>query len=379
MSLFKTLKVATQETSSREKINSVPLRPVNGSHTVSGHLETESVDSPPVDESPIVERIGKLNSLLKAREAMFVEETEHAERLINDLKSDLGVLQAKLKKTQEIIATKNLSHEEREKTLTAEIQQLQSEIKTKDETLALRDQEMTGLLKQLDTLELANGKMDETAREAKSAADRAENLEAKVRALESQLEQTEELARQKELTIEELAAKIKELESITNEKQKLLTARDAEISDLQSQLTDLTAGIAEMSSFLKQAARLSRMVDEQDAGRAVQNNRATFREIATTSAYAKVPSVLPEAAGETIPPEILQSIISELANLANVVVNVASVLVRQHAKDLGESIEKFPTKRLPELFESLATELADEQRQVDFRWRLAQAAQLYIY
>jgi hypothetical protein len=103
------------------------------------------------------------------------------------------------------------------------------------------------------------------------------------------------------------------------------------------------------------------------------------REMADTSTIAKIPSVLSDIAGETVPPEILQRIISEVADATNVMVNLASLLVRRHAKDLGESIEKFPTKRLPELFEDLATELTDETRQIDFRWRLARAAQIDLY
>jgi DNA repair exonuclease SbcCD ATPase subunit len=382
MSIFKTLKMTKQDNSSAQKITTVPLRPVKGTNTVSSHHEMENFDRPRVDESAMGERIGELNSLVKAPEAMFAKETEHAERLINELKSDLGVLQIKLKETQETIATIDLSNRDRQKALTAEIENLQSDLKTKDETLTLRDKEITDYkskidehLKQIAELQLAKSKTEQdAAQEAKSAVDLAKNLQVRIDTLESQLRQAEELDRQKQNTIEELAEKMKGFENIAKDKQMLLTARETEISDLKNELKAVTTRIAEMSSFLRQAASLSRIVEEQEPGTA-----AIGRELVDPSNSAKVRSVLPEITGETVPPELVQSIITEVASGANLMANLAALLVRQHAKNLGESIEKFPTKRLPELFEALATELTDESRQVDFRWRLAQAAQLYIY
>lgn len=379
MSIFKTLMRTKQDAVSAGKVNAVPLRAVKATNTSSSPVAAENVERLRVDESAIVDRIGKLDSLLKTREAMFVEETEHAERLIHDLKSDLAVLQTKLKQTQEAIATRDLSHQERENTLTAEIKKLQSDIKAKDETLALRDEQIKDGLKQIETLQLVIHKMEQEAYEAESVAEGVENLQAKIHTLESQLEQTEKLAQERERGTEELAAELKEFEGIAKQKEKLLTARQAEISDLKKQLKELTTGIAGMSSFVQQAARLSRIVEERDAGKDAQNDRVVVRQMAGTSNIAQDPSILPEMAEETVPPEILESITSEVANVTNVMVNLASLLVRRHAKSLGESIEKFPTKRLPELFEALATELSDEKRQVDFRWRLAQAAHIDLY
>jgi hypothetical protein len=57
---------------------------------------------------------------------------------------------------------------------------------------------------------------------------------------------------------------------------------------------------------------------------------------------------------------------------------LASLLVHQQAKALGESVEKFPRTRLPELLEGLVKEISDENRQIDFRQRLAQSAQITL-
>ena len=81
-----------------------------------------------------------------------------------------------------------------------------------------------------------------------------------------------------------------------------------------------------------------------------------------------------------VSPEIFQRIINELVQVTNVMAPLASLLVHQRAKALGESVEKFPRTRLPELLEALAKEISDddEDRQIDFRQRLAQSAQITL-
>jgi hypothetical protein len=99
---------------------------------------------------------------------------------------------------------------------------------------------------------------------------------------------------------------------------------------------------------------------------------------AVQSNIAKVTSTLTDSARETVSPEIFQRIISELAQVTNIISPLASLIVHQQAKALGETVEKFPRTRLPELLEALAREISDENRQVDFRQRFAQSAQITL-
>ena len=55
---------------------------------------------------------------------------------------------------------------------------------------------------------------------------------------------------------------------------------------------------------------------------------------------------------------------------------LSSLLLRRHVKALGESLDKFPVKRLPELLNLLASEIPDERRRADFRERLDRIAVL---
>jgi len=54
-------------------------------------------------------------------------------------------------------------------------------------------------------------------------------------------------------------------------------------------------------------------------------------------------------------------------------------MVRQQAKALGESVEKFPTNRLPQLLEGLAKEVSNGDPKLDCRQRLAQSARITLH
>jgi chromosome segregation ATPase len=323
-----------------------------------------------------------------AREAMVAEEIRQAEQLAVSLKADVAKLGAKLKETEETVERKNVSRQKLEESLTAKIKHLQNDIKKKDETLVARDNELNDYKSKIDTnvkrigeLELGNRKTKEEAvSHAKRAEDLAASSQARISALESRLKEIEELAHQKESTIKELeqklAAKEQAFESMVKDKQELVTRRDAEINDLKSQLKRLTKAIGEVSSFFRQAEALTGF-EAQDASTAAEKQTAAVAEEkpAAEAKVAIVPPIPPDAPGEMVAPEIFQRITNELAEVTDVIGPLASLIVRRQVKALGESIEKFPRRRLPELLESLAKEISDEKQQIDFRERLAQNAQ----
>jgi hypothetical protein len=75
-------------------------------------------------------------------------------------------------------------------------------------------------------------------------------------------------------------------------------------------------------------------------------------------------------AAECLPIEAFERLSDELAEVAGVMNPLAALIVREHVEGLGESTERFPRARLPELLDSLSRELLDEKRQTDFRKRL---------
>jgi chromosome segregation ATPase len=384
--VYKSLKVKMQDTLQRGKTNSGQLDRAENTNALSSNDEMERL------ERLVTDSIGKLKAAVKAGEAMVVEEARQAEQLAGSLKAQIAELKTKLKETEQSIERKDFSRQKMEETLTAKIKDLENDIKKRDETLATRGNELNDFkskigdnVKQISELELANRKLKE---EAVSQAKRAENLTessgVKITALESQLRETEEMARHKESTIKELeqklATKVKEFESMLETKQELLTRRDSDINDLKLQLKRLTKGINDMSLFFRQAEALTG-VEEQDVSAAAQNecmDKVEDKLAAVQSDIASVTSTISDSARETVSPEIFQRIISELAQVTNIISPLASLIVHQQAKALGETVEKFPRTRLPELLEALAREISDENRQMDFRQRLAQSAQITL-
>ncbi len=383
--VYNYLKLKMQDNLQWGKTNSLSLAQVKSTNALSLNNEMEGLER-------FVDRIGKLKAAVRAGEAMVIEEARQAEQLAGNLKADIAALEAKLKEMEETIRRKDSSRQKMEETLNDEIKNLQNDVKKKDETLATRGNEINDYKskiddnrKQIGELELANRKTtEEAASHAKRAEDVAETSRAKITALESQLNETEKLTQQKESSIKEveqkLAAKVQEFESMVKDKE-LLIRRDAEISDLKSQLKRLPKGIGQISSFFRQAEALSG-IEGQDVSTAAQNepvDEVEEKPVAVQSNIARVTLIVPDAEVEMVSPEIFQRIISELVQVTNVMAPVASLIVRQQAKALGESVEKFPRTRLPELLEGLAKEISDDgNRQIDFRQRLAQSAQIIL-
>jgi chromosome segregation ATPase len=388
--IYRSFKLRVQDTLQRGKANSTPLDQNStllpqeeGPSALSLNHEIEGL------ESLVADSIGKLKAAVTAREAIVAEEIRQAEQLAVSLKADVAQLGAKLKETEETVERKDISRQKMEESLTAKIKDLQNDVKKKDETLIARDNEINDYKSKIDNnvkrigdLELGNRKTkEEAASHAKRAEDLAVSSQTKISALESRLKEIEESARQKESTIKELeqklAAREQAFESMMKDKQELVTRRDAEINDLKSQLKRLTKAIGEVSSFFRQAEALTSF-EGQDANTAAENESVDVPEEKPAAAQANVAAVTPvapDASEEMVPQEIFQRITSELAEVTDVIDPLASLIVRRQVKALGEAIEKFPRRRLPELLESLAKEISDEKQQIDFRERLVQNAQ----
>ena len=328
-------------------------------------------------EKTVSDELGKLKMTVNAHEAAVLERSRHSEQLSNNFKADVANLEAKLKQTEETIAKKDSALQELEKNLAAEIKSLQNRLNAKDESITKKEKEISeynskvdNSAKQIGELQLVIRKAnEEKAGQAKAADAIAKSSYAKITELESLVKKAQEDAAEKASTIEELTADVEELEKLANDKQELLIRQDAEITDLKAQLKRLTIGIGEMSSFFRETAAFTGISLEPPASIAAEHEPTS--ENSTRPAESNVP--------DTVPPDILQVIVSELAEFTNVMENLASLLVRRHAKSLGESIEKFPMKRLPELLEVLATEISDEDRRIDFRQQFAQRLHIALH
>ena len=84
---------------------------------------------------------------------------------------------------------------------------------------------------------------------------------------------------------------------------------------------------------------------------------------------AGVTSIVTQTASKTVSQNAFDRMIAEFSELTNVIGSIASLIVRDHVRALGESMEEFPERRLTELLESLSGQIADDKLKADFRER----------
>ena len=274
-------------------------------------------------EKVFVDGIGRLKAVVSDDQAVVASEAQQAEQVIASLKANMAALEAKLGETEDTAHKKAVASQKMEETLGIEIRDLQSLVKTKEEALESRDSEVNDLKSKIDVLvgqvthlELAiQQAKGEAASEAQQAEQVIADLKVKIATLEAQLTQTEQRVGGTDWTIKGLDQR-----------------RDRQVIDLNAELEPQTNGMKEMA--------------------------------------AGVTSIVTEAARETVSQDAFDRMIAEFSELTNVIGSIASLIVRDHVRTLGESMAEFPQKRLTELLDSLSGEIFDDKLKADFRERL---------
>jgi chromosome segregation ATPase len=372
MSVIESLK----ETLHRSKTNPMSTIKIKGSVSRINH-EMDGL------EAMVADRIVRLRAAVKEGEAVVAGAAEHAEQVIESLKTEIATLEAQL----DAARTQELASQKMNQTHTAKIRDLQGEVKKKEEALESRAKEVNELKSKIDTLGKQIIQLEAAIRQAKAQANeeatRAQNLTesymAKIAALEAQLRDKEEIVRAKESTFRglerNLTAKIQDLERHVGNKEKIIADRIRQINDLNSQLGTLTNGIMGMSSFFKQAEALV-PVEAQEAGTVISGkplNGADERPTNSELENNEVAVDVADAAQEAVSPDFFDFLTKELAETIG---PVSSIIVREHVTNLGESIEKFPTTRVKELVEILSQEITDENLKIRFRKRVIEPLSL---
>jgi len=212
-------------------------------------------------------------------------------------------------------------------------------------------------------------------------------LRENITMLENKLEETVNTTRMKESASqkleENLTGKIRGLEEELTKNQKTLQSRDAEINDLKSQLQLLARGVKEMSSFFKQAEALASLdqpsrkevakeptnrVEEKPAG-AELKGPVVVKSKAADTAQQKVPSdFFDRVTQQKVSPDFFDRVTHELTQSIG---PMAPMIIHDHVKALGESMEKFPNSRVRELLDILSKEILDVNGKARFRMYFA--------
>jgi chromosome segregation ATPase len=383
--VYESLKIKVQGTMRRGKTQSGP-QPEGSTDPANSEDQFDNLERVLADVG------GRLKAAVREREAVLVHRAVQAEQVVEGLRVEVGTLQAKLKELEETVRKKDLAQKKIEEDLHGVIRDLQNDAKTKQEVLVSRAKEVNelkskvdGQVKQLIELDAAlnNAKM-EAARQAKRANDASLNSQSTISAIESQLRDVQQRVREKESMIkgleQNLAAKIQEFESELRRKQELLSAKDARIDNLETQLQFLTKGLGEMSAFFRRAETLvsrgEQSVSQAAPTHAVSGNGEKEKPVAARPSVQDATPAGRDSRKGIVSADVIDSITAELADVAGVMKPFALIIVRNHMAALGESMENFPRMRLPELLESLAKEISDENMKIHFRQRLSQNAQI---
>jgi chromosome segregation ATPase len=308
-----------------------------------------------------VEQVTHLELAIQQAKGVAASAAQHAEQVIEGLRANITVLEAKLKETEDTVHRKDVASQKMEETLSTEIRDLQSVVKKK-EALESRDSEVNDfkskiavLVEQVTRLELAiQQAKGEAASEAQHAAQVIEGLKAKNATLETQLTQTEQIVGGTDGTIKGLDQD-----------------RDRQVIDLKAELEPQT--VKEMSYVFGKAEALADIHAQDKATVIAGEQLKPGEEKPATSHFrpAGVTSIVTQTVRKTVSQDAFDRMIAEFSEITNVIGSIASLIVRDHVRALGESMEEFPQTRLTELLESLSGGISDDRLKADFRKRFS--------
>jgi predicted nucleic acid-binding Zn-ribbon protein len=316
----------------------------------------------------LIEQVTQLGLAIRQAKGEAASEAKHAEQVIEGLKANITALEARSRETEDIAHRKEAAAQKMQESLSTEIRDLQSVVKKKEEALESRDSEvnqlksktdvLTGQVSQLElTIGQAKGK---AASEAQHAEQVIEGLKIKIATLQTQLSQAEQI-------VGGLIADPRLLRSDSTIKA-LDQNRNNPSTDLNSELEPQTNGSKD--------SKAEAVVDTQaQANGAVvageQLKTGDEKPISLHREAAAITPIATEAVREIVSQEAFDFMIAEFAERSNVMESIASLIVRDHVRAIGESMEEFPQRRLIELLESLSRTISDEQLKTDFCQRFA--------
>jgi predicted nucleic acid-binding Zn-ribbon protein len=316
----------------------------------------------------LIEQVTQLGLAIRQAKGEAASEAQHAEQVIEGLKANITALEARFRETEDIAHRKEAAAQKMQESLTTEIRDLQSVVKKKEEALESRDSEvnqlksktdvLTGQVSQLElTIDQAKGK---AASEAQHAEQVIEGLKIKTATLQAQLSQAEQI-------VGGLIADPRLLRADSTIKA-LDQNRNNPSTDLNSELEPQTNGSKD--------SKAEAVVDThaQANGTVVAGEQLKTGEEKPISLHREAAAITPiatEAVREIVSQEAFDFMIAEFAERSNVMESIASLIVRDHVRAIGESMEEFPQRRLIELLESLSRTISDEKLKTDFCQRFA--------
>src|SRR5262249_54884719 len=177
-------------------------------------------------EKIFVDRIGGLKAAFSDNQAVVAIKAQHAEQVIEGLKANITVLEAKLRETEDALHRKDVANQKMEESLSTEIRDLQSVVKQKEEALKSQDSDNNDLKSNIDVLADHITRLEFSIQtrsssdliKAQHAEQVIEGLKANITALEAKLRETEDALYRKDVANqkmeESLSTEIRDLQSV---------------------------------------------------------------------------------------------------------------------------------------------------------------------
>jgi len=295
-------------------------------------------------------QVVQLEQALKQTKAEAVSAIKRAEQITAISTATITTLEGQLKAAREIVREKDSIITGLEQSHTAKIQDLENQIRTQEKNLADREKEVNDLRSEATTLMKGVKEMFSFFKQAEALANNhSEHIVATV-----QPQKTNGFGSSKQVKTEEKPAGSEPAALAITSNPTAAQLKDGKENPAVFQPTPPTVSVQ---------LTAAQMINAIDPGRQAERKPTASQPVGLT-----VTSNTTDASGEEIVPRsFFDSMTRELSEAFG---PMASVILRDHVKAVGESMEKFPRARVTELLDNVSKEIANETVKKTFREHL---------
>jgi chromosome segregation ATPase len=205
--------------------------------------------------------------------------------------------------------------------------------------------------------------------EVQRAEQLIESLKAENTALQAKLANAEELVHVKEASIKDVEhnfkGKIEGLESRIARHEQFWAEHEGQLKTLRSKLELAKNSVKQFEAYVIEAEEALGAIEiKYAAGDSFEPRTKLKQERGEEDNTEREQKGDDQGPRETVPPKFFDRMTTALGH---VVGPRAPVIVRDHVASLGESPDRFPKERVPELLDLVSREISDENLKLGFR------------
>jgi predicted nucleic acid-binding Zn-ribbon protein len=290
----------------------------------------------------------QLERALTQAKADIAGQAKRAEQIAANSKTMIAALEAQLKEAREIAREKDSIITGLEQSRTA-IQDLENQIRTKEKTLADRDKEVRDLRSEVTTLMKGIKEMSSFFKRAEALA----SIHSEDTLVDVRPQPTSTVNSGGQLKPEAKPPRPDPIATLAFTSNGAGTQMNKE----------KPAGFHATPPAGALPLTAAQIISTLDPGKQAQAKPTDSQPVSLTATS----STTDPSREETVPRSFVDSMTRELSEAFG---PMASLILRDHVKAVGESMEKFPKARLAELFDNLSKEIANEAIKISFREHL---------